>query len=103
MAAHDGPETLHYADPPYVAGTRGAGRDYRFEMSDAQHRDLAEFLSTLQGMVIVSGYPSPLYAEIFAGWQRVEHRAFADGARERTECLWLRNVEPTPDLFSEPK
>jgi DNA adenine methylase len=99
MSSHDSPGTLHYVDPPYVAGTRDAGRDYRFEMSDLAHRELAKFLGTLRGMVIVSGYPSELYAEIFDGWRRTECRALADGARTRTECLWLRNIESSPNLL----
>jgi len=28
-------------------------------------------------------------------WERVERKAFADGARERTEVLWIRNVSKT--------
>ncbi len=92
MRTHDAETTLHYVDPPYVAATRDKGGDYRHEMTDEQHRALAAALSELKGAVIVSGYPSPLYDELFAGWQRVERRALADGAAERTEVLWLRNV-----------
>lgn len=98
MATHDAETTLHYVDPPYVPDTRDKGGDYRHEMTPDQHRDLAAFLPTLKGAVIVSGYPSPLYDEIFAGWERVERKALADGAKERTEVLWLRNVKT--DLFS---
>lgn len=90
MLAHDSKETLHYVDPPYLAETRDKGGDYRHEMTDGQHRSLAAVLTTLEGMVIVSGYASPLYEELFAGWKRLERRAMADGARERIECLWIR-------------
>jgi DNA adenine methylase len=100
MDAHDTSSTLHYVDPPYVAQSRDAGTDYRHEMTDDDHRTLAAKLETLKGMVIVSGYHSPLYDEIFAKWQRVERRALADGARERIEVLWLRNVTPQDDLWS---
>ncbi len=92
MASHDDAGALHYVDPPYVAATRDAGGDYRHEMTDSDHRNLAEFLSSLKGGVIVSGYPSDLYDEIFEGWHQVERAAHADGARARTECLWMRNV-----------
>lgn len=98
MTTHDGAETLHYVDPPYVPETRDKGSDYRHEMNQQQHRDLAAFLGTLKGAVVLSGYASALYDELFAGWQRVERRGFCDRARERTEVLWLRNVEA--DLFS---
>jgi DNA adenine methylase len=100
MLAHDGPETLHYVDPPYVPETRDKGSDYRHEMTEDDHRKLAAVLESLTGAVVLSGYRCGLYDELFAGWKLVERRAFADGARERVECLWLRNVEITPDLFS---
>lgn len=98
MLAHDSPRTLHYVDPPYVFDTRGKGEDYKYEMTDVQHRELGEVLNQLQGYVVVSGYPSPLYDEIFEGWKKVERRALADGAQERTEALWMRNVPH--DLFT---
>jgi len=100
MTTHDGPQTLHYVDPPYVPETRDKGSDYRHEMTEDDHRKMAAVLESLTGAVVLSGYGCKLYEELFAGWTRVERRALADGARARTEVLWLRNVEMTPDLFS---
>lgn len=101
MADHDGPETLHYVDPPYVLETRSYGKGgYRHEMTDEQHRELAAFLKTLQGAVILSGYPCAMYEELYAGWHRIERQANADGARARTEVLWMRNVDH--GLFAPP-
>lgn len=85
-----------YDGYPYVHSTRsskGHGHHgYSHEMDDGQHRELAELLDGLEGAVIVSGYDCPLYQELFDGWRRVERKALADGARARTECLWMRNV-----------
>lgn len=99
MARHDGPETLHYVDPPYVHSTRGRGnphdvayRGYAHELTDDDHRALLTFLRGLQGMVILSGYPHPLYDEALTGWRRVQRAAHADGARARTEVLWLNRA-----------
>ena len=40
--------------------------------------------------VVLSGYPCPLYdEELYPDWRRVTRKALADGARERTEVLWL--------------
>jgi DNA adenine methylase len=39
--------------------------------------------------------------DALANWRRVERNAFADGARARTEVLWM-NYEPE-DLFAEVK
>ncbi|UWQ60465.1 DNA adenine methylase [Leisingera caerulea] len=89
MAAHDGPETLHYVDPPYVPATRDAGGDYAHELSDADHADLLDFLCRLKGRVVLSGYPCDAYDDRLSTWARVERRALADGARERTEVLWM--------------
>lgn len=89
MWQHDGPRTLHYVDPPYMAETRDAGPDYRHELAPEDHADLLAALRGLTGMVVLSGYPSTLYDEALPDWQRVERRALADGARERTEVLWL--------------
>ena len=58
-------------------------------MTDDDHRELSAALHMLQGMVILSGYPSGLYDELYCDWQRTDRKALTDGARERTECLWL--------------
>ena len=91
IAAHDGPETLHYVDPPYVHSTRKPGNsaNYVHEMTDGDHRELAATLRECKGMVVLSGYPSPLYDELYQGWPLITRNALADGARPRVECLWL--------------
>jgi DNA adenine methylase len=92
---HDAPDVLHYVDPPYVHSTRGfdAGgthRAYRHEMSDDDHRALAAGLHAVEGMVVLSGYACELYDdELYRDWRRHERGAHADGARDRTEVLWL--------------
>jgi DNA adenine methylase len=102
IAQHDSPETLHYVDPPYVHVTRRAKdwrtpQAYRHEMSDADHAALADVLKGVSGMVVLSGYPSPLYDELFGSWKRIDKDAHADGARDRVECLWLSPA--TADAF----
>jgi DNA adenine methylase len=92
---HDGGGTLFYVDPPYVPETRtswrGAHNDrcYAVEMTVEDHEELLAALVGLQGMVVLSGYPSALYDDALAGWRRVEREALADGGRKRTEVLWL--------------
>lgn len=94
MPRLDAPETLFYVDPPYPLATRGNAKGtrqkYAVELNDDDHRRLAAVLQSLQGMVVLSGYPCDLYdVELFEGWERHERRALADGARERTEVVWL--------------
>lgn len=90
IAEQDHEETLFYLDPPYVFSTRDKGTDYKFEMTDQQHFEFAELLHSLNGMVVLSGYGSDLYdKELFKDWFRAERTAMADGARERTEVIWM--------------
>lgn len=95
MRQHDSTDTLHYVDPPYVWETRSQGNPYctkhkyRHELDDAQHAELLVALKGLKGPVVLSGYPSELYDNALRDWTRIERAALADGARERTEVLWL--------------
>lgn len=92
LARYDTPKTLHYIDPPYpssVRSKRWSGNAYRYEMSDDDHRQLAEALHNLQGMVVIGSYPCDLYDKLFPTWQRVQRIAYADKAGRRTEALWL--------------
>ncbi|KOF17870.1 hypothetical protein AC244_16015 [Ensifer adhaerens] len=96
MAQHDREGTLHYVDPPYMHETRAQGnkydlgwRMYRHELTNDDHAELLDFLRNAAGMVVLSGYDAPLYNDMLADWSRVEKQTFADGARERTEVLWL--------------
>ena len=99
MLAHDGDETLHYVDPPYVASTRDQGGDYRHEMTDADHERLSETLHNLRGAVVLSGYRSAMYDSLYKDWRIVERHAHADGARDRVECLWLSRRSAVQELF----
>ncbi|HEY5834948.1 DNA adenine methylase [Streptomyces sp.] len=97
IAQHDAPDAAFYLDPPYLADTRQSGRDYAQEAdSEEFHRDLADFLRAVRGTVLLSGYPSPLYNELYAGWDRIEitmHRATTNsrgrvGVPRGTEVVW---------------
>ena len=89
---YDEEKALFYVDPPYVQTTRyirWAGEAYKFEMTDEQHRELADVLQSLSGYVVLSGYACDLNQEFYPGWHRVEKDAHADGAKDRVEVLWL--------------
>jgi DNA adenine methylase len=95
MRTHDGPATLHFVDPPYLLELRSStnrrrgGGTYRHELTDTQHLALLDSLKELAGMVILCGYPSDAYDAALPDWHRVERAALADGARPRTEVLWI--------------
>ncbi|MEO3386033.1 DNA adenine methylase [Mesorhizobium sp. CAU 1741] len=91
----DSAQTLFYVDPPYLHETRSrenphcAKHLYRHELDGADHVALLEQLDAVAGMVVLSGYPSPIYDDALPAWRRVSIKALADGAREREEVLWL--------------
>ncbi|WP_079575836.1 DNA adenine methylase [Mycobacteroides abscessus] len=83
--------TLIYADPPYLGTTRR--HNYKVEMTgEKAHRELGEVLHGCRATVVLSGYGSPLYDELYADWFRVEmpsQTSQGDLQRiERTEVLW---------------
>jgi DNA adenine methylase len=93
-------EALIYCDPPYVHSTRGeASRNvYHAEMDDSAHRELARLLGKCKAKVVVSGYPSPLYDELYAGWHTVKfeianHASGGKRKNREAECLWM-NFNP---------
>lgn len=94
IRANDGPDTLHYVDPPYTHNTRvmRSTAAYRHEMTDDDHRELLQVLRQVRGFVILSGYRNVLYDELLTDWTRHETKARISAGRGtgiRTECVWL--------------
>jgi DNA adenine methylase len=110
-------DVLLYVDPPYLGSTRldgehGAGgatvrlrsrQTYAVEMDDEEsHRELADALLACKAAVVLSGYPSPLYDDLYAGWDRIEiPTATGQGGawQERTEVVWSNRPLRAPDLL----
>lgn len=95
---YDTPRTLFYLDPPYVHETRSkwAGKSYRHEMTDDQHRELLVLLNGINGMAIISGYDCELYNDLLGatGWIRKENEVRVnatgpDGTGRNVEVLWI--------------
>lgn len=106
-------DTAIYADPPYLAETRSSrsrsGGDYQHDMlREDDHRRLAEVLTATPAAVIVSGYPSALYTDLYAGWYRLEipTRAASSNANRsdrgaRTEVLWSNRPLAVQLVFAD--
>ncbi len=90
---HDSPQTLFYVDPPYPHGVRRDDKRYRHEMDDGGHRALATRLRSVDGKVVLSSYPGKLYSQLYRGWRSVRRHALADGARPRTEVLYINFLQ----------
>jgi DNA adenine methylase len=95
-------DVLLYVDPPYLGSTRSDG-SYAVEMADeASHRALSAALAGCRAAVVLSGYPSPLYDDLYAGWHRVEiSTATGQGGswEGRTEVVWSNRPLREPDLL----
>lgn len=90
----DSPETLFYCDPPYVSSTRVSKSVYACEMDDLAHRELAEALHAAKGKVVLSGYESELYEELYGDWRKenfdLPNNAAGGREKERKiEVLWM--------------
>lgn len=94
---YDRLETLFYIDPPYLLSTRSnSSVSYKNELSDQDHINLSMLLKSLKGMVIISGYPSDLYDELYFGWKKVLKKTTAQNGKGRIECLYLSpNIHTT--------
>lgn len=93
---YDSSETLHYCDPPYPHDSRTDSNAYAYEMSDDQHRELADVLHSVKGKVALSGYHSPLTRELYSDWRYIEasERLVHSVKAPRTEALWVNyNLE----------
>lgn len=82
-------DNVLYVDPPYVHTTRRGAR-YSHEMTDDDHREMASALRACSATVMLSGYASDLYDELFGDWHQVHLSARSDNAvvREVTEIIW---------------
>lgn len=93
-------DNLLYVDPPYVSSSRRGGR-YSIEMgSERDHRDLAEALNDCDATVMLSGYDSPLYEELYRNWERhviPTHTGNGIGDKSRTEVVWMNRQVSNPD------
>lgn len=94
------PTCCLYVDPPYLGSTRAS--NYRHELlGDDQHAALADALNACNASVVLSGYDSPLYAELFDGWHstRLKAPTSLSGEGGRVEVLWSNVPIGEPDLF----
>ena len=104
----DSPDVLFYVDPPYPLATRSAARGrshaeraYRHNMTDKDHRELAEALNRVEGKAVLSGYSCSLFDELYGDWTMVERQANTDGGGYRQEALWISpGAFDQTDLFT---
>lgn len=84
----DSENVFMYLDPPYVLDTRH-GKQYAFEMSDADHAKLLEAICGTRAKVMISGYENALYEEFLAGWKKVVFPSKTAYGGKRAEAIWM--------------
>jgi DNA adenine methylase len=96
----DSPGTFFYCDPPYYKPTRTAPKAYGpHECSRTHHEQMATLLKTCWGHVMVCGYMSTLYQDLFAGWRTwvkdmPNHSGQGSGEKNRRqEYVWMNYHE----------
>jgi DNA adenine methylase len=93
IRSEDTANTLFYCDPPYLHETRVTTADYTHEMTREQHVELLTALNKCKGKVMLSGYASPLYADLLKDWKAHEfdlpnNAAGGEQKRRMTEVVW---------------
>lgn len=86
-------DELVYCDPSYLPETRRSERVYRHELTSDDHRDLLALLLTLPCKVMISGYPSHLYAAELRTWH-TESLFVTSHTGRREECVWMNFAPP---------
>lgn len=98
LRRYDGPGTLHYVDPPYLAALRSKTSDrYRVEFkTEADHELLLALVDKLTGYVVLSHPRCELYEDLLgATWERRTKQHLTGGTdgkgtgTKTEEVLWL--------------
>lgn len=87
---YDREHTLFLVDPPYRF-PRQSNKLYRHEMTDGDHQAMADVLHVCKGLVMLCGYPSALYDELFTrrGWRLETKASYGEAQKATVEGLWL--------------
>ena len=95
------PSVCIYADPPYLGETRGEGGGYGIDQRDEEfHREFAAACKEAKASVVISGYDSALYSELFAGWERMDMTTMPTQSQDRKmEVLWSNRPFATQTAF----
>lgn len=86
----DHPDVFMYLDPPYLLSTRaGARKQYKHEMTEADHEELLKTITMSRAKIMISGYESDMYNEYLKGWQKEHFQSCAEHGLSRKETVWM--------------
>lgn len=89
-----------YCDPPYTKRSRTSFNDYKYEFTDENHFELAETLSNIKGLAMVSGYDCSLMNKLYKDWRKVKFPVKKNNIRssEVQEVVWMNYDAPRKNL-----
>lgn len=94
ITAYDGHDTALFVDPPYLDTTRVTVDDYRLDVAgEEEHRRLAKTLRACEGAVLLSGYPSPLYDELYGDWWQASMEVTRPSSNKRGKAGAALGIE----------
>jgi len=79
---------FQYWDPPYLFCTRSA-KQYKHEMSDADHEDLLKKALKSKAKIMISGYESDMYNDYLKDWNKAVFQSCAEHNGTRQETVWM--------------
>ena len=88
MQRFDYPDVFMYLDPPYLLSAR-SGKQYRHEMTDADHEELLATIIKSRAKIMISGYESDLYNDYLKGWKKEYFQSSAEYHGTRQEVIWM--------------
>lgn len=84
------PDTLIYADPPYLMETR-TQKMYAYEMSADEHLEMLDVLNSHPGPAVISGYENQIYKKHLKRWKQVLVKPpKVEKQASRMEALWVK-------------
>lgn len=95
----DSSNVFIYIDPPYLPGTRTA-KQYKHEMTDADHEELLDAILKSRAKIMISGYESEMYNDYLREWHKEYFDSCAEHGRPRQEVVWM-NYEHNAQMTLE--
>lgn len=77
-----------YLDPPYLLSTRSR-RQYKHEMTNADHEELLATIVKSKAKIMISGYESDMYNGYLTGWKKEYFQSCAEHNGSRQEVVWM--------------
>jgi DNA adenine methylase len=96
IQTYDHEKAFFYIDPPYDHKARTSKKEYVSEFTEAEHILLSKLLHDLKGCVIISGYASELYLDLYSDWEVHTKETKTNGPfTTKVECIWVKGILKT--------